>query len=193
VAYEVPSAATADAGLEGFAVRAGFERLGRVAALNRVEGQLVVLVDTGEEYRAVPASAIERIERLPRLVELGATGFAPPPVVDVDVVRVESERLVRHIPLELERLTVDGVAPAREPRSGAWYAGVLLASVGGVGLFVGVPLALDGLGGGVLRWVWPAVPLVACIAGIALVRRSGRFGDAAVALLGISPRTRRRG
>jgi hypothetical protein len=144
VEYEAPSAATVDAGLEGFTVLTGSERLGRVAALNRV-------------------------------------------------VRVESERLVRHIPLELERLAVDGVAPAREPRSGAWYAGVLLASVGGVGVFVGLPLALDGLGGGVLRWVWLGVPLVACVAGIVLVRRSGRFGDAAVALLGISPRTRRRG
>jgi hypothetical protein len=68
--YEIPAAASSAAGLEGFAVAGAAGRLGRVAAINRNAEGLTVVVDTGNDYRAVPATAVAQVERRPRVVRL---------------------------------------------------------------------------------------------------------------------------
>ena len=195
--YEIPSAASGDAGLEGFEIGGG----GRVVAVNRTDEGLVLLVDAGGAVRAVPLDAVERVELRPRRIVLAAGREWP--AVDARVVRVESPRLVRHVPRELDRVVVEGEAPARLRASPLWIAGTLLFGVGGVALFVGIGLAIEGLGGG-RSWVWAAVPAAVALAGVALLWRGLSVGPgrglsarerAALAgsfVLGISPPERRR-
>jgi hypothetical protein len=201
MAYEIPSAASGDAGLEGFAVESPAGRLGRVAALNRTDDGLFLLVDADGAVRAVPLDAVARIELRPRRVVLADDrGW---PAVDALVVRVESPRVVRSVPRELDPVTVEGEAPARLRTSPAWLAGTLLFTVGGLGLFVGIGLAIESVGGG-LAWLWVVVPGTVTLAGAALLWRGLSTGPgrgltarerAALAgsfVLGISPPERRR-
>lgn len=179
------------------------ERAGRVAGLNRTLDGLVVIVDSGDAYRAVPAGALERIETVPRRVYVGEAALAAAVVVVPSVRTAESPQVVRHIPRELDRLVVAGErAPTR--RSSLWYYGGTLAVIGGVGIVAGAFAAAEGVGGG-LAWLWVAVPAAVLLAGATLLwlafgrdsprRLSARekASDAVSALFGISPRTRRRG
>jgi hypothetical protein len=180
------------------------ERAGRVAGLNRTRDGLVVIVDTGDAYRAVPAAAVERIETVPRRVYVGKAALAAAVVVVPSVRPGESPHVVRHIPRELDRLVVAGEgAPTR--RSSLWYlGGGTLALIGGVGIVAGAFGAAEGVGGS-LAWLWVAVPAAVLLAGATLLwlafgrdsprRLSARekASDAVSALFGISPRTRRRG
>jgi hypothetical protein len=178
-------------------------RAGRVAGLNRTRDGLVVIVDTGDAYRALPAAGVERIETVPRRIYVGEAALAAAVVVLPSVRRAESPQVVRHIPRELDRLVVAGERVDTQ-RSSLWYAGGTLALVGGVGIVAGAFAAAEGVGGG-LAWLWVAVPCAVLLAGATLLwlafgrdsprRLSARekASDAVSALFGISPRTRRRG
>jgi hypothetical protein len=197
VAYEIPSAASGDAGLEGFRVEGG----GRVIAVNRTAEGLVLLVDADRAVRAVPLDAVERVELRPRRIVLAEGSEFP--AVEAHVVRFESPRLVRHLPRELDRVTVEGEAPARLRDSSLWLAGTLLFFVGGVALFVGIGLTIESVGGG-LSWLWVAGPGAVALAGLSLLWRGLSTGPgrglgprerAALVgsfVLGISPPERRR-
>jgi len=69
---EVPAAGSGDSGLESFSVAGTDGRLGRVAALNRGPDGLVLVVDTGGDYRVVPAAEVTSVETRPRIVRLSA-------------------------------------------------------------------------------------------------------------------------
>jgi hypothetical protein len=202
-AYDVPAAGSDAAGLEGFAVVGAGRRLGRVAALNRRADGLVLVVDTGDDYRALPASAITSIELRPRTVRLRSDAEADAPRVEVRVLRADSPALVRHVPRELDRLLVEGDAPPAASRAGLWV-GLALVVVGGVALFVGATVTAEVAARPVV-WLWLLVPLALVVAGSILLwrelgagdgrrlTRRERAGDALTLLLGITPRTRRRG
>ena len=178
-------------------------RAGRVAGLNRTRDGLVVIVDTGDDYRAVPAGAVERIETVQRRVFVDEAALGAAAVVVPSVRTTESPHVVRHIPRELDRLVVAGERVDTQ-RSSLWYAGGTLALIGGVGIVAGAFATAEGVGGG-LAWLWVAVPCVVLLAGATLLwlafgresprRLSARekASDAVSALFGISPRTRRRG
>ena len=178
-------------------------RAGRVAGLNRTRDGLVVIVDTGDDYRAVPAGAVERIETVQRGVFVDEAALGAAAVVVPSVRTMESPHVVRHIPRELDRLVVAGERVDTQ-RSSLWYAGGTLALIGGVGIVAGAFATAEGVGGG-LAWLWVAVPCAVLLAGATLLwlafgrdsprRLSARekASDAVSALFGISPRTRRRG
>jgi hypothetical protein len=199
--FEIPSAASGDAGLEGFSVEADGRRLGRVAAVNRGEDGLVLLVDAGDAVRAVPLEAVARVELRPRRIALAADEEWP--AVEARVVRIESARLVRHLPRELAAVTTEGEEEPARRHSPLWVAGTLLFGVGGVVLFVGIGLTLEDVGGG-LSWLWVAGPGVVTAAGAALLWRALSTGPvrgltvreraalAASFVLGISPPERHR-
>jgi hypothetical protein len=200
--YELPPTAGGDEGLEGFAVEVEGRRAGRVAALNSTPDGLVVLVDTGSAYRPVPARFLEQIETLGQRVRLtpeGEEAFAAAPGVEPRVAASDAPGLVRYVPRELDRLLVAG-EPERTRHSPLWYVGGLLAVVGGIGAMAGAVPAAEGTGGS-LRWLWIAVPVALFAAGLVLLwaalgreRSTGeKASEAATAILGISPRTRRRG
>lgn len=192
MAYEIPSAASGDAGLEGFAVVG----LGRVAAVNRTEDGLVLLVDAGGAVRAVPQTAVVRVELRARRIVLAEEREWP--AVEARVARVESPDLVRHVPRELGAVTVAG----EETRLGAsplWIAGTPLFAAGGLALFVGIGLVIEHS-----SWLWVAVPGSVTLAGAALLWRAFSAGPgrglptreraklAGSFVLGISPPERRR-
>ena len=206
MAYYVPSRASGAAGLEGFAVETAAGAAGTVAALNRTETGLVLLVDGGDDVRTVSASGVAQVELLPRRVLLtpdGARELETSAPVEPRVVRIESPQLVRHVPGDLATVTSEGRPPPRERVSALWIAGTLLAFVGGVALFVCVPLTVEGVGGS-LAWLWTAVTGTLFIAGLVLLWRAlatapgkrlsrpQRLGDAFAFVLGISPPERRR-
>jgi hypothetical protein len=120
VPYEIPSSASGDSGLEGFGVETSAGPLGRVIAVNPTEASLVLLVDTDGAVRAVPLAAVERVELRPRRILLA--GGSEWPSVEARVVRVESPLLVRHVPRELDPVTVEGTASAGLRASPAWIA-----------------------------------------------------------------------
>lgn len=202
MSYEIPSSASGDSGLEGFVAETSAGSLGRVAAVNRTDGGLVLLVDTDGAVRAVPLAAVERVELRPRRILLAAEE-SEWPAVEARVVRVESPRIVRYVPRELDPVTEEGTASPGLRASPAWIAGAALFTSGGVMLFVGVSLAIEGVGGDV-SWLWVVVPGIATIAGAALLWRGlsagpgrglSRRDRAALAgsfVLGISPPERRR-
>lgn len=193
MAYEIPSAASGDAGLEGFAV-AG---LGRVAAVNRTDDGLVLLVDAGGAVRAVPLDAVARVELRARRIELAEERDWP--AVEARVVRVESPRLVRYLPRELDAVTVEGEAPASLRTTPLWLTGAVLFSVGGISLFIGIGFVIEHS-----SWLWIAIPGAVTLAGAALLWRAFSTGPgrglsfrerAALAgsfVLGISPPERKR-
>jgi hypothetical protein len=201
VSCEIPSSASGDAGVEGFTVETPAGLLGRVAAVNRTEAGLVLLVDTEGTVRAVPVEAVERVELRPRRILLADESEWP--AVAARVVRVESPRLVRYVPRELDRVTVEGTATPGLRASPVWLFGVALFTIGGVMLFVGASLAIEGAGGGP-SWLWVVVPGIVTLVGAALLWRglstgpgSGLSARERVALagsfvLGISPPERRR-
>ena len=204
--YEIPSAAGGDEGVEGFSIVVAGERVGRAAALNDTPQGLVLGVDTGDAYRAVPAGLLAQIDiagnRI-RLTPEGEAAFAAAPEVQPRVLRGDGPRLVRHLPRELDRLLVAG-RPERTRRSRLWYVGALLVAMGAVGAMAGPVAAVEGVGG-TLRWLWVAIPVAVLVLGAAALwtalgrdsprRLSARekASDALTAALGISPRTRRRG
>jgi hypothetical protein len=203
--YEVPSAAGGDEGLEGFSVEAHGERVGRLAAVNRTPAGLVLLVDTGDAYRPVPAAHVAEVQlggETIRLTPRGDAAFAAATPVEPRTNPAEGPRLVRHIPPELARLLTAG--GRRRSRSGLWYvagAFVLLAAFA----ILPVNLLIEHEVGAALRWGWLAIPLLLLAAAgwaiaAAIDRDAGRriplrekLADAPAMLLGISPRTRRRG
>lgn len=204
---DVPAAGSGDSGLEGFTVAGAADRLGRVAALNRLRDGLVLVVDTGDDYRVIRATAVDRVETRPRTVRLSAAGeeaLAATPAVEPRVLRVDSAALVRHIPRELDGLLVAG-EPAADPAGPAlWVLGATLTIVAGVAIFVGATITAE-VGAPALAWLWLLLPLALLFSGLALLwralgsgdgrRLSGRekASDAMTFLLGITPRTRRRG
>jgi hypothetical protein len=206
--YDVPAAGSGGGGLEGFSVAGASERLGRVAALNRTREGIVLVVDTGDVYRVVPTGAVARIETRAQIVRLSAAGeqaleAAPP--AETRVVRTDSPALVRYVPTELDRLLVEGDPPPPRKRTGLWIAGATLILVGLVGIFVGATVTAEANARPVV-WLWLLVPLAVLVAGCALLWRAmgtdseGRqltrrekASDALTFLLGVSPRTRRRG
>jgi hypothetical protein len=172
--------------------------IGRVAAVNRTADGLVLVVMT-DAFRVVPVAAVAQVERLAHVVRLtpaGETALVPGPPVAVEVAASTSTRLVRHLPIELDAVTVDGTAPPRERTVGAYVAATLIV-LGGVGAFVSGPLIFVGW-----SWLWLAVPLALFVLGIVLLWRSyarttelrgrARVANAVAALLGVSPPTRRR-
>jgi hypothetical protein len=206
VSFEIPSLAGGDAGLEGFSVEAGRGRVGRVAALNETRDGLVLVVDTGDAYRPVPARLLMQIETEPRVVRLTREGeetLAAAPEIEPRVRSADTPQLVRHIPGQLSRLMIAGQRP-RGSLSRLWLVGAPLVVLGGVGIMVGSLLTAEGAGGE-LRWLWVLIPLVVLAAGawtlwLAMSRDSPRrltrrekLWDAFTAILGITPRTRRRG
>lgn len=205
--YDIPAAASGDAGLEGFSVAVDDRRAGRIAAVNRAPEGLVLVVDRGDEYRVVAAASVAAIEtrsRTVRLTDEGERALDVSPPVEARVQRIDSPALVRYIPRGLDRLVVEGEAPPREPGSRRRAVGVVLTYVGAVVLFVTVPVVAT-VGSGALRWLWILVPAIAFVAGGVIVWRAigsgeGRrltarekAGDVVTFLLGISPQTRRRG
>lgn len=204
---DVPAAGSGDSGLEGFSVAGAAGRLGRVAALNRLPEGLVLVVDTGDDYRVVRAASVDRVETRPRAVRLSAGGeeaLAAAPAVEPRVLRIDSPALVRHIPLELDGLLVEGEPAAAPTRSALWVFGATLTIVAGVAIFVGATITAE-VGAPALAWLWLLWPLALLVTGLALLwralgsgdgRRLGRrekASDAMTFLLGITPRTRRRG
>ena len=204
---DVPAAGSGDSGLEGFTVGGAAGRLGRVAALNRLPDGIVLVVDTGDDYRVVRASAVDRVETRPRTVRLSAAGeeaLAAGPAVEPRVLRIDSPALVRHLPRELDGLLVEGGPAAGPARSALWVLGATLTIVAGVAIFVGATITAE-VGAPALAWLWLLWPLALLVTGLALLwrvlgsgdgrRLSGRekASDALTFLLGITPRTRRRG
>lgn len=204
--YEIPSAASGAAGLEGFAVEGAAGRAGTVAALNRIADGLALVLETTDGFRALRLGAVARVELLPRRIVLSAEGereLAGASSVEARVVRTETPRLVRHLPRELDRVSVEGEPPSRRGFDPLWVTGTALAAVGGVVLFTGVPLMVERVGGG-LAWLWVAVPAAVFALGLVLLwralaaghgsglTRAERAGDAAAFVLGISPPERRR-
>jgi hypothetical protein len=197
--FEIPAAAGGDAGLEGFHVEGAAGPRGRVAAVNRSAQGLVLVVVASDGFRAVPVSAVAGVERLAHVVRLtpaGEAALATAPTVTVEVAGGASTTLVRHLPVELDAVTVDGVPPPRA-RTGGVYAAATLTVVGGVGAFVTGPLIFVGW-----SWLWLAAPLALFALGLALLWRGyarttdltgrARIANAFAALLGVSPPTRRR-
>lgn len=204
-AYDIPSAAGGDHGIEGFDVEIGERRIGRVASLNEAPEGIVLLIDTGDAYRPIPATFVEAIESVGHAVRLrddAETAFARAPEVEPRVRNVDTSQLIRHIPGQFQRLVVPG--HRRRPRSRLWYVGAPLIVVGGVGLMAGPILTAEGVGGP-LRWIWVATPLIVFALGAwafwaAMSRDSPRrltrrekLSDAVTAIVGITPRTRHRG
>ena len=203
--FELPSAAGGDEGLEGYSVEAGGRRVGRLAALNRTAGGLVLLVDTGDAYRPVPAALVGEIALVGETIRLtpeGESSLAAAPEVLPRVALADGPSLVRHIPTELARLTT--AAGTARRRSSLWFVAAGLVLLAGVAILP-VNLLIEHEFGGALRWAWLGVPLVLLTAaGLALSaavdRDAGRpiplrdkLADAPALLLGISPRTRKRG
>lgn len=204
--YEIPSAASGDAGVEGFAVKTSAGRVGTLVALNRTAAGLELVLDAGGSHRALPVDAVARIELLPRRIVLAPRGerelrdTAP---VEVRIVRTDTARLVRHVPRELDRFCVEGEPPPRAGFAPVWVAGTALTAVGGVALFTGVPLVVERVGGR-LAWLWVAAPGALFLVGLVLLwrafatghgrgrTRAERAGAAAAFVLGISPPERRR-
>jgi hypothetical protein len=190
--YDLPSPAAGDAGLEGFDVVRGGERLGRVAALNAADGAPVLVVETSEGHRALPVAAVERVELLPRLVALTADGEAQlrtAPPVETRVLRADSPRLVRHIPAALARVAVEGEP---RPRQRSTLLPFVAAGSAGVLLFVGGPLAFVGPGAGTAAgWLWLAIPAALTVVAVGLLARLENVRATLTAVLGISPRARR--
>ncbi len=204
--YEIPAAASGDAGLEGFSVAVGERRAGRVAAVNRAPEGLVLVVDGGDAYRVVPAASVAAIEtrsRTIRLTDEGEQALEGSPPVEARIQRIDSPALVRYIPRGLDRLVVEG-APPRDQPSRRRAVGVVLTYLGAVALFVTAPIVAT-VGSGSLRWLWVLIPASVLVAGAVIVWRAigsgeGRkltarekAGDVVTFLLGISPQTRRRG
>lgn len=205
--YDIPAAASGDAGLEGFSVAVGERRAGRVAAVNRAPEGLVLVVDGGDANRVVPAASVAAIEtrsRTIRLTDEGEQALEVSPLVEARVQRIDSPALVRYIPRGLDRLVVEGEPPPRERGSSRRAVGVVLTYLGAVALFITAPLVAT-VGSGSLRWLWVLVPASVLVAGAVIVWRTigsgeGRkltarekAGDVVTFLLGISPQTRRRG
>ncbi len=199
--YDIPSAASSAAGLEGFGIDGG----GTVVAVNRTAAGLVLVVDLGDDgFRAVPVTEVAQVEMLPRRVALAEHALERAEPVEARVVRIETPQLVRFVPRELDRITVEGKPPPRERVSPLWPVGTLLTFVAGVVLFTGIPLDIEGVGGS-LAWLWVAIPGGLFALGILLLWRAlatghgrrltrfERFGDAVAFVLGISPPERRRG
>jgi hypothetical protein len=204
---DVPVAGSGGSGLEGFAVAGAAGRLGRVAALNRLPAGLVLVVDTGGDYRVVPSGSISSIETRPQTVRLSAAGeeaLAGAPAVEPQVLRIDSPALVRHIPRELDGLLVEGGQVSATRRSALWVLGATLTIVAGVALFVGATITAE-VGAPALVWLWLLGPLALLVTGLALLwralgsgdgrrlNRREKASDAMTFLLGITPRTRRRG
>jgi hypothetical protein len=204
-AYDIPSAAGGDHGMEGLDVEIGDRRIGRVASLNETPDGLVLLIDTGDAYRPIPAAFIESIESVGHAVRLGndaERAFAGAPEIESRVRNADTPQLIRHIPAQFQHLVVAG--QPRRARSRLWYVGAPLIVIGGVGLMAGPILTAEGVGGR-LRWVWVAAPLIVLGLGAwafwaAMSRDSPRrltrrekLSDAVTAVVGITPRTRRRG
>jgi hypothetical protein len=204
-AYEIPSAAGGDEGLEGFSVEAHGERVGRLAAINRTPAGLVLLVDTGDAYRPVPAAEVAEVQMGGHTILLTAGGeraFAAAPAVDPRTNPAEGPRLVRHIPPELLRLMTSG--GTRRSRSRLWFVGGGLVLLAGFAILP-VHLLIEHEVGGAARWAWLAVPLGLLVAAgwafaAAIDRDAGRrvplrakLADAPALFLGISPGTRKRG
>jgi hypothetical protein len=204
--YEIPSAAGGDEGLEGFSVEVGGARVGRLAAINRTPDGLVLVVDTADAYRAVPAGHVAGVDvgaETVRLTEEGESAFLDAPAIAPEHRRAEGPHLVRHIPPELGGL-VTSTGRRRRRRSRLWPLAVALVLLAGFSILP-VNLLIEHEVGGALRWVWLAAPvlLLAAAAWAALVamdRDSPRrlplrekLADAPSLLFGISPRTRRRG
>jgi hypothetical protein len=204
-AYEIPSAAGGDEGLEGFSVEAHGERVGRLAAINRTPAGLVLLVDTGDAYRPVPADGVAEVQMGGETIVLSPRGdaaFAASHAVDPRTNPAEGPRLVRHIPPELMRLMTAG--GTRRSRSGLWFVGGGLVLVAGFAILP-VHLLIEHEVGGAARGAWLADPVLLLVAGgwaigAAIDRDAGRrvplrdkLADAPALFLGISPRTRNRG
>jgi hypothetical protein len=190
--YDLPSPASGDAGLEGFDVVRGDERLGRVAALNAADGGTVLVVETRDGHRVLSLRAVERVELLPRLVALTAAGAdelrAAPPV-ETRVLRADSPRLVRHLPSALARVAVEGEP---RPRQRSTLLAFAVAGSAGVLLFVGGPLAFVGPGAGTAAgWLWLAIPAALTVVAVGLLARLENVRATLTAVLGISPRARR--
>jgi hypothetical protein len=205
--YDVPAAAGGDAGLEGFSAVTESGRAGRVAAVNRRPDGLVLVIDTGDAYRAVPAHSVARIETRGRavvLTDVGAEALAAAPAVEARVRRADSPALVRHIPRALDRLVIEGEPAAAQARARPWLAGAALTIAGIVVAFVGAPITAEAPGGP-LRWLWLLVPAAAVAVGVTLLWRAigsedyrpltagEKAADVMTFLFGVSPRTRRRG
>jgi hypothetical protein len=204
---DVPAAGSGDSGLEGFSVAGPAGRVGRVAAVNRAPDGLVLVVDTGDDYRVVSAGAVTSVETRPRIVRLGGDGarqLAAAPAVEPRVLRVDSAALVRYVPRELDRLLVEG-GPATAPaRSWLWILGATLTIVAGVAIFVGATITAE-VGAPAAAWLWLLGPLALLVLGVAVLWRALGSGDgrrlsrrekasdAMTFLLGVTPRTRRRG
>jgi hypothetical protein len=203
----VPAAGSGDSGLEGFAVAGAAGRLGRVAALNRRPDGLVLVVDTGRDYRIVPVGSVTAVETRPRMVRLSAAGeeaLASGRAVEPRVLRIDSPAIVRHIPRELDGLLVEGQAVSGTRHSALWALGATLTIVGGVTIFVGATITAE-VGAPALAWLWLLAPLAVLVTGLALLWRAMGSGDgrrlerrekasdAMTFLLGITPRTRKRG
>jgi hypothetical protein len=204
--YEIPSAAGGDEGLEGFSVEVGGERVGRLAAINRTPSGLVLIVDAGEAYRAVPARLVARIDLGAEAVSLtdeGEAAFAAAPAIAPEHRRAEGPHLVRHIPPDLGTV-VTSTGRRRRRRSRLWPLAGALVLLAGFSILP-VNLLIEHEVGGALRWAWLAAPMLllgaaAWAALVAMGRDSPRrlplrekLADAPSLLFGISPRTRKRG
>jgi hypothetical protein len=204
--YELPPAAAADAGLEGMSVEVAGRRIGRVAAVNARPEGLVLLVDTGHAYRPVPARFLEQIELLGEVVRLtpeGEAALRASAEVEPRVQIADSPNLVRYVPRELERLVVPG-EPVRRSHSPRWWIGGVLLAAGALGAVTGPVLTAENVGGS-LRWLWLAAPAAILALGAwtlwsAIGRdsperlsRGEKAADALTLILGVSPRTRKRG
>jgi hypothetical protein len=202
--YELPSAAGGREGIEGFAVETGDGPAGYLAALNRTPEGLVLVVDDGQVFRAVPArhaAEINLVDEVVRLTPEGEAAFAAAPVVEPVHTGPDPAHLIRHIPAELDRIvTTEGTA---RPHSALWLAGGLALVFAGVAILP-AHLLMENEVGGPLRFAWMLLPVVFLTVAVWLLFAAAdadgkrkltlreKLDDAPAFLLGVSPRTRTR-
>jgi hypothetical protein len=187
-------------GIEGFdVVGADGTRVGRVAALNRTLGGLVLLVEPearGESVVALPLDLVTAFDDRRGLLSLSAGADAV--LTNEPVPRTSLGRggraLVRVVPSELLRLVP---ADAGAGRSSSWWLLSLVLGIVASASALVAHLVIDSAGGGI-AWAIVAVPIVLfAAAGAALLAGvdaplTEKLGMIPASLLGYTPRASRR-
>jgi hypothetical protein len=159
-------------GLEGFrVVGQGGDDIGVVAALERIDGTLLLVVESRNArraYRTIAWSSVARVDveaQTIRLSEEGASSFAVEPPQAVRRVNADSDEMIRYLPgAHGTRTYAHGGTEPSETRSfltiliaslatPAILAAGALATAGSSGagwVFLTIALAL--LGGGLVPW-----------------------------------------
>lgn len=186
-------------GVEGFAVvGADGARVGRVAALNRTPGGLVVVVEADGQPDSVVALPVRLVAAFDdRAAVLSLTAEADAVLAGEPVPRDSLGRggraLVRVVPAELLQLIPDETGPARS--SSWWLVSLVLGILASAAVLV-AHLVIEGAGGGV-AWAIVALPIVLFAAAAAALLAgvdaplAEKLAMIPASLLGYTPRTSR--